>query len=183
MRYSHRDMLRRVPQVLQQAFYRALRERNVRVAEWAQFLRWMQFYLNFCDKYQHPPRDPDSLEPFLRKLAAKQQSLTDQQQAAASVECYYGVMKPWPSTPHPGLAHPQPSGPWDLCLQRLKEEVRLRQYSRRTYQAYAVWIRQFGAFLVGKYPAASSTLKETASPLDFPPDQLAAQPMANEARA
>ena len=86
-------MLRKVPQVLQDVYGRRLRASTVRVGDWPAYLRWLQFYLNFCDKYRHPPRDPDSLQPFLQKLAAKNQTLAEQQQAAdeAAVEFLQAV--------------------------------------------------------------------------------------------
>lgn len=38
--------------------------------ECAQSQKWLRYDLGFCTKYRHPPRDPDSLEPFLRKREA-----------------------------------------------------------------------------------------------------------------
>ena len=45
-------MLRKVPQVLQDVYGRRLRASAVRVGDWPAYLRWLQFYLNFCDKYR-----------------------------------------------------------------------------------------------------------------------------------
>ena len=146
-------MLRKVPQVLQDVYGRRLRASTVRVGDWPAYLRWLQFYLNFCDKYRHPPRDPDSLQPFLQKLAAKNQTLAEQQQAAASVGFYYEVMKEWPADAPQTLHSGAPNAPWENCLKQLKDEVRLRQYSPKTYKCYAGWIGQFQAFLDNRDPS------------------------------
>jgi len=58
------------------------------------YLKWLRFYLDFCMKYRHPPRDRESLEPFLGKLTRKRQSLERQKQTAASVGLYYGLVEP-----------------------------------------------------------------------------------------
>lgn len=54
-------------------------------AQRGDYLKWLRYYLDFCEKYRHPPRDHDSLQPFLQKLAAKGQSPDRQKQAAGSV--------------------------------------------------------------------------------------------------
>lgn len=38
------------------------------------YLRWVRFYLDFCQKYGHLPREAQSIDPFLAKLASKGQS-------------------------------------------------------------------------------------------------------------
>ena len=37
-------------------------------------MKWLRYYLDFCAKYDEPPRDEDSLAPFLQKLASKRQT-------------------------------------------------------------------------------------------------------------
>jgi len=78
---------------------RTLHERSVPSTQHPDYLKWLRFYLDFCLKYRHAPRDPDSLPPFLQKLTAKGQSPERQQQAAASIVVYYDLMKIWPSAP------------------------------------------------------------------------------------
>ena len=65
----------------------------------ADYLKWLRFYLDFCLKYHHAPRDEESLSPFLQKLASKSQSPELQKQAAASVALYYDLMKTWTAAP------------------------------------------------------------------------------------
>jgi len=75
--------------------------------------KWLRFYLDFCMKYRHPPRDPDSLEPFLQKLASKNQPKASQEQAAASVKLYYDIIRNWPdsSSQSPVISKPADTAP------------------------------------------------------------------------
>ena len=145
--------MRQIAKPLQDAVLKALRERSVPPAQHPDYLKWLRFYLDFCLKYRHAPRDSDSLPPFLQKLTAKDQSLERQQQAAASIALYYELMRTWSSAPEANPRAEAARAPWDECYRRLKEEVRLRQYSPKTFQTYATWIGQFQKFLENK-PAA-----------------------------
>ena len=62
-------------------------------AERGQNRKWLRYDLDFCTKYRHPPRDPDSLEPFLRELASENQSVAYQGQAARCVAVYYEAVR------------------------------------------------------------------------------------------
>lgn len=140
-------------QVLKTAFSRRLRELAIPGERWPDYLKWLHFYLDFCLKYRHPPRDPDSLAPFLQKLAAKRQSLERQKEAAASVGIYHELMKTWAVAPEADAAKERGRAPWDACYERLKAEIRIRQYSPKTLRTYAGWVGQFQAFLADKDPA------------------------------
>jgi hypothetical protein len=50
------------------------------------YRKWVRFYLDFCGKYGHAPRSGSSLGPFLAKLASKNQSAAQQQQASRAVK-------------------------------------------------------------------------------------------------
>lgn len=174
-------MMKPVPAVLVAAFTATCRKKSEPDARVGPFLTWLRFYLDFCHKYQHPPRDPDSLQPFLHKLAAKNQSPAKQEQAAHAVRLYYETMRGWnpakdrmsiqpapapqvqaeypksesgePKSgdpPAPGNQHPVAN--WEEVFRRLKEEIRLRQYSPKTWKTYRIWADQFREFLGGKPP-------------------------------
>jgi integron integrase len=146
--------MKRLSPDLKAAFSRKMGETAVPSAERLDYLKWLRFYLDFCLKYRHPPRDEDSLEHFLQKLAEKHQSPQRQEQAAASIALYYDLVRTWASAPEANAAAEAARAPWDTCYKRLKEEIRLRQYSRKTLQTYATWLRQFQLFLDGKAPSA-----------------------------
>jgi hypothetical protein len=77
------------------AYTKALGPLAATPAERGQSQKWLRYYLDFCMKYRHPPRDPDSLEPFLQKLASINQPVAYQEQAARCVSVYYEAVKNW----------------------------------------------------------------------------------------
>lgn len=86
-----------VPAVLVEAYTVTFSNKPPPDGQLSDYLKWLRFYLDFCFKYQHPPRDPDSRQPFLQKLASKTQPKTKQEQAAHSIGLYYETMRNWPT--------------------------------------------------------------------------------------
>lgn len=140
-----------IPAVLLPAFKERLRQASVPERAESDYQKWLRYYLDFCFKYRHPPRDPDSLQPFLHKLASKNQAKATQEEAAHSVSLYYETVKGWPSSAPPGT-QALPEHAWDDVYRKLKEEIRLRQYSPKTWAAYRIWTEQFQRFLKDKPP-------------------------------
>jgi len=186
------------------AFLAEARRRGVAAGEAWDYVKWIRYYLDFCDKYRRETLDRDSLQAFLLKLASKNQSAEQQTQAARSVRLYLELAAPRtvapaaraPAAPTPAAApraappvpaptapaatatpraapparprsagtvpavvdavrpdrvaeQPVPwpgSSPWDAVIVRIKEEVKVRQYSSKTFDAYAGWVRQFAGF-------------------------------------
>jgi integron integrase len=168
------------------AFLEVARGRGVAAGEVWDYVKWLRYYLDFCEKYRHEAVDRESLQAFLLKLASKNQSAEQQAQAARSVRLYLDLAEPQapvpaapPATATPRVNPPaQPrqagtapaiskearpaqvaertapwpeSSPWDAVIVRIQEEVKIRQYSRKTFDAYAGWVRQFAGF-AGKAP-------------------------------
>ena len=50
-----------------------------------EYLRWVRFYLDFCQKYGHPPREETSIPRFLEKLASKKQPEAARGQASKAI--------------------------------------------------------------------------------------------------
>ena len=128
---------------LEKPFLEAVRSRALSSQEESEYLKWLRYYLDFCAKYKIPPRDHDSLSPFLQKLASKKQTLANQERAAASVALYYGLITEWRTVAAAGDKCPISVDLWDPCYRKLKEEIALRHYSPKTLQAYRVSIRPF----------------------------------------
>lgn len=63
---------------------------GVEAGERGDYRKWVRFYLDFCEKHGHPPRNEGSLEPFLAKLASKNQSEARRRQAALAVRLLLG---------------------------------------------------------------------------------------------
>ena len=192
-------------QTIRDAFLEGIRRRGVAAEDVWGYVKWLRYYLDFCDKYRRETLDRKSQQAFLLKLASKNQSDGQQDQAARSVSLYLELAAPStaspaapaptapPSADMPRAVHPAappaaitrrdaPSGrprravppsvaddgarrirmaepaapwpgfsPWDAVIIRIKEEVKIRQYSPMTFDAYAGWIRQFAGF-AGKPP-------------------------------
>jgi hypothetical protein len=82
--------MQQVPRETWVAFERRLERAQVSAPQRPDFHRWSRFYLDFCHKYGHPPRSPTSLDPFLSKLTAKNQSAEQRQQAAQAIRLLLG---------------------------------------------------------------------------------------------
>ncbi len=65
------------------AFDRRMERVGVAAGDRQDYRKWVRFYLDFCQKYGHPHRSMASLDPFLVKLASKNQPLEKRQQASA----------------------------------------------------------------------------------------------------
>ena len=70
------------------AFSEAVRKQGVPSGEVADYLKWLRYYLDYCAKYRCDAIVPESLQGFLLKLASKNQSAAQQDQAARSVKLY-----------------------------------------------------------------------------------------------
>lgn len=57
------------------------------------YKKWVRFYLHFCEKYLHNPDDTKSLPLFTEKLASKNQTGHQKEQALTAVE-YYWILLP-----------------------------------------------------------------------------------------
>lgn len=145
--------MKSIPAVLVEAFSKTFAAAGGEACQRGDYLKWLRFYLDFCLKYNHPPRDPDSIQPFLHKMAAKNQSQANQKQAAHSIALYLETVGNWPSNVSAGENGKTEEDLWAPVFQQLKEEIRIRQYSPKTLKTYRVWIGQFEKFLAGKPPS------------------------------
>ena len=64
------------------AFERRLDWARVPAPQRPDYHKWVRFYFHFCHKYGLPTASPNTLGPFLAKLAFKNQSVAQRSQAA-----------------------------------------------------------------------------------------------------
>ena len=69
-----------------------LAQNNIAKANEPFYLKWLRFYLDFCQKYSYQPEDPLSLSKFIEKLKTKQQSDLNCRQAEHAVSLYYNLI-------------------------------------------------------------------------------------------
>ncbi len=145
------------------------------------YLKWVRFYLDFCQKYEHPPREAQSIIPFLAKLTSKGQSERGLQQAGEAVHLLLRRGKERPrgdslAAKDSGLARESPAAnvgrkldvglpevltpagekgaSWEKEYRELEGAIKLRNYSPKTHEVYRMWLERFQTFTRSKPPGA-----------------------------
>jgi hypothetical protein len=151
----------------------------------------LRYYLDFCQKYNFPPAQADSLPRFVRKLQEKKQTTVQQEQAACAIKLYYEIAaedafhldhppllkevaasytqrKPVKAGPGPAPAtvsgKPATGASWKTEYANLSNEIQVRHYSPKTLKTYLARVRKFQSFT---HTVQSRTIKEAGSPLDL----------------
>ena len=57
------------------------------------YLKWLRYFLDFCEKYKVTGDDAERLQLYLSKLQQKGQSETKRQQAEQAVSCYFTMIR------------------------------------------------------------------------------------------
>jgi len=152
-----------IPTKIQTPYVAFLKEKNLSSEDIPDYLKWLRFYLDFCSKYSHATSDKNSLSLFLVKLTQKNQTEKQVEQAKQAINLFYDLIDSYKKE------HPSPqssntkknAGPcldapinqsWQNELQELENEIKLRQYSRRTLQTYRMWARKFQTYVKSKSP-------------------------------
>ena len=106
------------------AFMTLLKQSRVPPSSHAEYLQWLRYYLDFCDKYSPPESKSDRVRLFCEKLSDRKQTPEQQQRAAHAVSLYFALLKKkgtntpkaWSDAPVPGalpvavLVPPGPAG-------------------------------------------------------------------------
>jgi len=67
--------------------------RGVKDVDCADYLKWLRYFLDFCEKYQVTGDDPERSHLFLNKLQQKGQAEQKRQQASQAVSLYFAMLK------------------------------------------------------------------------------------------
>ena len=78
----------RVAEEIVRCFDAAMTAAEVDRRERGYYVKWFRYYLDFCAKYRLPSEQDGSLGPFIEKLASKNQSAAQRQQATQAVRLY-----------------------------------------------------------------------------------------------
>lgn len=81
-----------IPVELQSRYEDFLRRKAIPKNEQGAYQKWLRYYLDYCRKYRTPPKYKNSLPLFIQKLVDKQQSKSQQTQAAKAVTLYYDLL-------------------------------------------------------------------------------------------
>jgi site-specific recombinase XerC len=68
-------------------------DNGVNGSEFADHLKWVRYFLDFCEKYQVTGDDAERTESFLDKLRQKGQSEQKRQQAGKAVSLYFDMIR------------------------------------------------------------------------------------------
>lgn len=129
--------------------------RGILAGRQGDWLKWLRYFLDFCGKYGHGPREEESVGPFLQKLASKGQSGNRQAEAAKCLGLFFEVVARFrpPRERNKEGAQAKAEG-WEGCFTRLTGVMKVRHYSPKTLKSYTGWIRRFRKFLASKDPAS-----------------------------
>ena len=78
-----------IPVYLAKKYETLLVQNNIPVNLRSYYFKWLRYYLDFCDKYHLEPNEKNNFLAFDEKLCAKNQSVTQRQQAKRAIAIYY----------------------------------------------------------------------------------------------
>ncbi|SMC89899.1 integron integrase [Desulfocicer vacuolatum DSM 3385] len=158
----------KIPEPLRKKYDHLLVKSSVPPKEYVAYKKWLLFYLDFCKKYNHPYAGAKSLSLFCDKLKEKRQSDAQRLQARLAVKLYYsGFILTSPTDTFsvlPQEAHVREGSkgyatteektvhPWDIAIEKLKNEIMVRHYSKKTLKAYSLWAEKLRYFIKDKLP-------------------------------
>jgi integron integrase len=153
----------RVPQEIIQQFNAIIKKEEIPSDKYNLYKKWLRYYLDFCHKYGHDPRNSESLPIFINKLRDKKQSKLQQKQAFDSIIVYYKIFNIYPkwskkagndeikeTTISYDQSKPTNKKHWNSVYNQLNNEIKLRHYSPKTFKAYNKWVMQFRNFVNSK---------------------------------
>ncbi|MDR4503837.1 MAG: integron integrase [Candidatus Scalindua sp.] len=165
-----------IPSEVSVRFNSALAKNRISKEHQNHYRKWLQYYLDFCQKYHFQSIQPESLQNFLRKLGKKRQTREQQKQASHAISLYYSIAHTVADPVEklrsgriqnehisPGNKDLSDEGmEWQAALGNLSSEIKIRHYSPKTLKAYTLWVRQFQAFTRKKEPQllSSAEVKE-----------------------
>ena len=80
-----------IPADKQSSFIVVLEESGIPPSSRGTYLKWVRYYIDFCQKYKFTEAKKDSLSPFVNKLRQKRQTIEQQNQAYQAVTLYLGL--------------------------------------------------------------------------------------------
>ena len=124
------------------------------------YLKWLRYYLDYCEKYCLEPLSKENVVPFIQKLKAKKQSAQQQKQAYHSVSLYYELFgfgnRKALENKDEKIARKKDSSKkltnadWVPVYDGLRAEIKLRHYSPKTLKSYRSWVRHLQSYTKSK---------------------------------
>jgi hypothetical protein len=79
----------RIPNVVFDKYVAHLRNKRVSPARFAEYIKWLRYYLDFCHKYPVPTDSAKRVRMFCEKLKEKKQTDEQRKHAAHAVSLYF----------------------------------------------------------------------------------------------
>jgi len=89
--------MRKIPAALNAQFDALLVKNKIPQKFHSHYLKWLRYYLDFCQRYRFNESNSQSLPNFIRKLKEKRQTDVQQKQANEAIHIYYELMRSKPS--------------------------------------------------------------------------------------
>ncbi len=135
--------MKKIPEKIYKIFRSRITAAKIPQAEQRKFLKWLRFYLDFCSKYHHAPKNPESAGAFMAKLSQKRQTLDQQKQAVQAVRVCRDILRKIASDRCERSHDQSIENKWDVVFTQMKAEIRIKNYSDKTFSSYANGIRHF----------------------------------------
>ncbi len=156
--------MRKIPAALNAQFGALLVKNKIPQKFHNHYLKWLRYYLDFCQRYRFSESNSRSLPNFIRKLKEKGQTDAQQKQANEAIHIYYELIrtKPGNNTSELPKHPPKPEGVylvkgnWQAAYKQLSNEIKVRHYSPKTLKSYSVWVRKLQYFSKSKDTALLS---------------------------
>ncbi len=97
--------MKKTPAILISQFKASLLKNKIPEKYHTHYLKWLRYYLDFCQKYGFDESIPQSLPNFIKKLKDKKQTAAQQKQAGSAVHIYYNLIRPESGDPVKQAAH------------------------------------------------------------------------------
>jgi integron integrase len=163
------ELMKSIPDKIITPYTKLLNKQNILSKVIRFYLKWLRFYLDFCEKYSHPASSKFSLTLFKNKLKQKKQSEQQIEQALHAINLFYQLIESYEINNAKCKAPEKVSElspvyenvenqdtvkyqSWKKELGMLYNEIKLRQYSRKTLRSYTKWTQTFKEYLKEKSP-------------------------------
>jgi len=156
--------MRMIPAALNAQFGALLVKNKIPQKFHNHYVKWLRYYLDFCQRYRFSESNSRSLPNFIRKLKEKGQTDAQQKQASEAIHIYYELIRSKPSNRTSELPKHPPNpegvclvkGNWQAAYEQLSNEIKVRHYSPKTLKSYSIWVRKLQYFSKSKDTALLS---------------------------
>jgi len=155
--------MKQIPQPTKGRYEALLAQHHIPKMDHPNHLKWLRYYLDFCQKYDFNEGDKKSLPQFIKKLKAKKQTEQQKNQAFNAISLFQDIehVSKEKTAPFQIQQNTKPytkekqqitKASWVSVYNDLKSEINIRHYSPSTLKTYTGWARQFQNFTKSKDP-------------------------------